>query len=64
MRERQLAKITDLLEVEAYYQGLLTREIEARSARGVALERLRETSGMSAEKVAPSYGRRFPGVRR
>jgi len=53
MRERQLVKLTDVLEVEAYYQGLLTREIEARSAAAVALERLRETSGLAAERVAP-----------
>ncbi|RPI46838.1 MAG: hypothetical protein EHM59_06380, partial [Betaproteobacteria bacterium] len=39
MRERQLAKVTDLYEAEAYFQGLRTREIEARNARDVALER-------------------------
>ena len=60
MRERQLAKVTDLLEVEAYYQGLLTREIEARSAAAVALERLRETSGLAADRVAPLERMTFP----
>ena len=62
MRERQLAKLTDLLEVEAYYQGLLTREIEARSAAAVALERLRETSGLAAERVAPLARSTFAAV--
>jgi len=33
MRERRMAKVADLYEVEAYYQALLTREIEARNAR-------------------------------
>ena len=62
MRERQLAKVTDVLEVEAYYQGLLTREIEARSASAVALERLRETTGLAAERVAPLARLTFPPV--
>lgn len=53
MYERQLAKVTDVYEVQAYYQGLLTKEIEARNARAVALERLHETSGLNARQVAP-----------
>ena len=53
MRERQLAKITDLLEVEAYYQEILTNEIQARSNHAVALEQLRETTGVAAKQVAP-----------
>lgn len=62
MRERQLAKVTDLLEVEAQYQGLLTREIEADNARAVALERLREVSGLPAEHVAPLVRQILPAV--
>jgi outer membrane protein len=53
MRERQLVKVTDLLEVEAYYQELLTNEIQARADNQVALEQLRETSGLDAREAAP-----------
>ncbi len=53
MRERQLVKVTDLLEVEAYYQELLTNEIQARADNKVALEQLRETSGLAANEAAP-----------
>jgi outer membrane protein len=53
MRERQMAKVTDLYEVEAYFQTLVTKEIEARNAKSVALEKLRETAGVSVAKVAP-----------
>ena len=62
MRERELAKVTDLYEVEAYYQGLLTRQIEARNAQAVALERLRETTGLAAQQVAVLVRDTFPGV--
>jgi outer membrane protein len=53
MRERQLAPITDLYEVEAYYQSLQTRELEARNARAAALEKLREMTGTEVPEVAP-----------
>lgn len=62
MRERKLAKITDLYEVEAYYQGLLTREIEARNARAVALARLRETTGVTVTDVSPLARDTLPAV--
>lgn len=62
MYERQLAKITDLYEVHAYYQGLLTKEIEARNARAVALERLHEVTGVRAQQVAPLARTSFPTV--
>jgi len=62
MRERELVKVTDVYEVEAYYQGLLTRDIEARNARAVALERLRETTGLAAKRVAPLARENFPPV--
>ena len=62
MRERELAKVTDLYEIEAYLQGLLTREIEARNARDVALERLRETTGMAVKRVPPLARDSFPAV--
>lgn len=62
MRERGLVKVTDLFETEAYYQGLLTREIEAQSTRAVALERLREITGLAARQVAPLARESFPAV--
>jgi outer membrane protein len=62
MYERQLAKLTDMLELEAQFQGLLTREIEAANARAVALERLHEVSGLRAEHVAPLVLKTLPTV--
>ena len=62
MYERQMAMITDLYEVEAYYQTLLTREIEVDNARAVALERLRETTGMPVDALAPLVRDRLPDV--
>jgi outer membrane protein len=62
MRERRLAKLTDLLEVEAYYQGLLTRGIEARNARAIALARLRETTGVAVQQVDRLVREEFPAV--
>ena len=53
MRERQLVKITDLLEVEAYYQELLTNAIQAHNNHAVALAQLRESSGIDVSDVAP-----------
>lgn len=62
MRSRELVKVTDLYEVEAYQQGLKTRQIEAGAARAVALERLRETTGVSAEGVSALARENFPEV--
>lgn len=62
MYERQMAMITDLYEVEAYYQTLLTREIEVENARAVALEKLRETTGMPVPELAPLARERLPDV--
>jgi outer membrane protein len=62
MHERQLAKVTDLYEVEAYYQGLMTREIEARNARAIALERLRETTGVQVKSIPPLVREALPPV--
>lgn len=64
MHERQLAKVTDLYEVEAYYAALETREIEARNARAVALEKLRETVGTPVQAVLPLNRDSFPAVTR
>jgi outer membrane protein len=62
MRERQLAKVTDVYEVEAYYQALLTREIEARNKRAISLERLREVTGLPVATLAPLARESFPVV--
>ena len=62
MYERQLAKVTDLYELQAYYQGLLTKEIEAVNARAVALERLRESTGVQVKQVAALARDSFPAV--
>lgn len=62
MRERQMAKVTDLYEVEAYFQGILTREIETRNARAIGLERLRETTGVAVSQIAPLVRETLPPV--
>jgi len=62
MHELQMAPVTDLYEVEAYYQALLTREIEADNARQVGLEKLRELAGVPVESVAPLARDNLPGV--
>ncbi len=62
MQQRQMAKITDVYEVEAYYQTLNTLEIEAQNTKAVGLERLRETTGVSLETVAPLGKKQFPPV--
>ena len=62
MFERQLAPITDVYEVEAYQQSLLTHEIELQNARAVALEKLRETAGIPVPDVAPLVRESLPEV--
>jgi outer membrane protein len=62
MREKQMVKVTDLYEVEAYYQGLLTREIEVNNARAIGLERLRETTGVAVNHVFPLVRETLPPV--
>ncbi len=51
MRERQMAKVTDLAEAQAYVQGLATRAIDAGNERAVALLRLGELSGIVVTQV-------------
>lgn len=62
MHELQMAKVTDLYEVEAFYRMLQTREIEAGNARAVALEKLRELTGIPVKAVAPLTRESFPPV--
>lgn len=62
MHERQLAKVTDLYEVEAYRQTLNARDIEKQNAKAVALERLSETVGMTVTAVAPLSRQDMPAA--
>ena len=59
MRQRQMVTITDVYEVEAYYQSLITLEIEAQNEKLVGLERLRETTGVKLKAVAPLNKKQF-----
>ena len=60
MHERQMAKITDVYEVEAYLQTLNTLEIDARNAKAIGLEGLRETTGVRLDTVVPLGKEQFP----
>lgn len=53
MRERQMARINDLAEAQAYEAGLATRTIDAGNDRAVALARLAELCGQNVEQVLP-----------
>lgn len=52
MYERAMAKVTDLYEIEAYYQTLKTRELEISNAMAVALEKVREVVGVPVTDLA------------
>lgn len=62
MHERQLSTVTDLYEVEAYYQTLVTQGIDAENDKAVALENLREITGLSVTEVAPLVKDDLPDV--
>jgi outer membrane protein len=51
MRERQMARVTDLAEAQAYVLNLATRAIDAANQRAVALARLAELCGQPVERV-------------
>lgn len=59
MRERQMAKVTDLAETEAYLQTLVTRGIDTRNQREQSWARLSELTGMSVTTLAPLAQRLF-----
>lgn len=62
MFERQLVKITDVLDVNAYFQSLRTRELETDNAKAVALEKLRELTGVAVVDIVPLGGQTLPPV--
>ncbi|MBX3325138.1 MAG: TolC family protein [Nitrospira sp.] len=62
MYERAMAKVTDLYEVEAYYQTLKTRELEIHNAKAVALEKVREIVGISVADLARLIKDELPQV--
>jgi outer membrane protein len=51
MRERQMAKVTDLYEAQAYLLTLQTQALDAAVARQVALEKLQEITGAPVTEV-------------
>jgi hypothetical protein len=59
MHERQMATVTNLHQVEACFQTLNTRQIEVDNAKAVAMEKLRETTGIAVKAVAPVVQERF-----
>lgn len=64
MYARQMAKVTDVLEVEAYAQSLRSKAIEADNARAVAIEKLRELVGGEVRDLAPLRPADLPPVDR
>jgi len=62
MYERAMAKVTDLYEIEAYYQTLKTRELEISNARAVGLEKVREVVGVSVTDLARLKNDELPPV--
>lgn len=60
--ERTMAKVTDLYEVEAYYQTLKTRELEIHNAQAVALEKVREVVGVPVTDLARLKKEELPAV--
>ena len=51
MSERQMAKVTDLAEAQAYVRSLATRTIDAGNDQAVALARLSELCGIPVKQV-------------
>ncbi len=62
MYERAMAKVTDLYEIEAYYQTLKTRELELHNAKAVALEKVREVVGVLVSDLAELTQEELPPV--
>jgi outer membrane protein len=51
MRERQMARVPDLAEAQAYVLSLVTRTIDAGNQQAIALARLGELSGLTVRQV-------------
>ncbi len=62
MREREMAKVTDLTEAIAWLQQVSTREIDAANKGEAARVRLRELSGREAGILAMLSRNEFPEV--
>ena len=62
MYERTMAKVTDVYEVEAYYQTLKTRELEIHNAKAIALEKVREVVGVPVADLARLTKEELPPV--
>lgn len=62
MRKRQMVKVTDLYEVEAYKEALNTQIIEAENEKAIALERIREITAVLPEPLAVMSIETFPEV--
>jgi outer membrane protein len=62
LHERAMAKVTDLYEVEAYYQTLKTRELEIHNAKAIALEKVREVVGVPVADLARLAKEQLPPV--
>lgn len=62
MREREMAKVTDLAEAIAWAQQLATREIDARNKADGARVRLRELVGRDPGELKTLARRSFPAV--
>mgnify|MGYP001606698569 FL=1 len=60
--ERAMAKVTDLYEVEAFYQTLKPRELEIHNAKAVALEKVREGVGTPVADLARLTKEELPPV--
>jgi outer membrane protein len=62
LNRRQMATVTDLYEVEAYYQKLNTQMIEAENEKAIALERLREITGILPKSLDLLSLQTFPAA--
>jgi len=64
MHERQMAKVTDLYEIEAYAQSIQTSKLEAQHQKAIAAEKLRELTGTLLHDPDPLVQDTFPEVQR
>lgn len=64
MYERRLVKVTDVYDVDAYYQSLRTRELMVANAKAVFLEKLGELAGAPVEDIVSLAPKEFPPLPR